>query len=113
MIFKYSIDKNLEDYEKLNEILKLMKTFIEYQNGYLVDNIELLTVKLCNLTNLSFDETNPQCYEFTRQLFDLCKTLILCDNVKFPVEKIRFLTCKHLNPKLSKNLRHVLNLIIF
>ncbi len=92
---KYSIEINLQDFSKLHELLILMKTFVEYQNGYLISNIDLLINKLCLLTSLPFDPSNKENCELIRQLFDLCRTLILSENVKFPIEKIRLLICKY------------------
>jgi hypothetical protein len=100
----FAIEENARDFSKLNAILGLVKTFVEYQNGYLISNLDSMINKLCLLTSLAFEVSNTENLEFVRQLFDLCKILVLAENVKFPIDKIRLLISQLYQEKFELNL---------
>lgn len=91
-IFKHIIDHNKDNINKQQSILLLIKTFISYQNGYLVDNVDLLVDKLCQLLNNSNDKDN----RFINELFNLSKLILLSSNIKFTIDKIRYFLGKYL-----------------
>ena len=88
MQFKNIIDKNAENIPKQCSILLLIKTFISYQSGYLVNNLNLLVDKLCKLSEANND---PQ---LVKELVETSKLLLICENIKFPIDKIRMLISK-------------------
>jgi hypothetical protein len=65
-----------------------MQTFITYQNGYLVNDLNLLVDKLCKLSENNSDS------KVVKELIETSKLLLISENVKFPIDRIRLLTCK-------------------
>ena len=66
----------------------LIRTFISYQSGYLVNDLNLLVDKLCKLSDNN-NESNV-----VKERLDTSKLLLMSENVKFPIDKIRLLISK-------------------
>ncbi len=74
--------------EKICSILMLIRTFISYQSGYLVNDLNQLVDKLCKLSENN-NESNV-----VRELLETSELLLMSENVKFPIDKIRLLISK-------------------
>ncbi len=77
----------MENVEKICSILILIRTFISFQSGYLDDLIQLVD-KLCKLSENNNDSN------VVRELLETSELLLMSENVKFPIDKIRLLISK-------------------
>jgi hypothetical protein len=73
----------------------LIRTFISYQSGYLVNDLNQLVDKLCKLSENN-NESNV-----AKELLETSELLLMSENVKFPIDKIRLLISKLLFPLKS------------
>jgi len=74
--------------EKICSILILTRTFISYQSGYLVNDLNQLVDKLCKLS----ENTNDS--NAVRKLLETSELLLMSENVEFPIDIIRLLISK-------------------
>ena len=74
--------------EKICSILILIRAFISYQSGYLVNNLNQLVDKLCKLSENN-NESNV-----VKELLETSELLLMSENVKFSIDKIRLLISK-------------------
>jgi hypothetical protein len=74
--------------EKICSILILTRTFISYQSGYLVNDLNQLVDKLCKLS----ENTNDS--NAVRKLLETSELLLMSENAEFPIDKIRLLISK-------------------
>jgi hypothetical protein len=73
----------------------LIRTFISYQSGYLVNDLNQLVDKLCKLSENN-NESNV-----VKELLETSELLLMSENVKFSIDKIRLLISKLLFPLKS------------
>ena len=78
----------MENVEKICSILILIRTFISYQSGYLVNDLNKLVDILCKLS-----ENNNDC-NAVRELLETSELLLMSENAEFPIDKIRLLISK-------------------
>jgi hypothetical protein len=74
--------------EKICSILILTRTFISYQSGYLVNDLNQLVDKLCKLSGNTNDSNA------VRKLLETLELLLMSENVEFPIDIIRLLIRK-------------------
>jgi hypothetical protein len=78
----------VENVEKICSILILIRTFISYQSGYLVNDLNKLVDKLCKLSENNNDSNA------VRELLETSESLLMSENVEFSNDKIRLLISK-------------------
>ena len=78
----------MENVEKICSILILIRTFISYQSGYLVNDLNKLVDKLCKLSE-NYNDSNA-----VRELLETSESLLMSENVEFSNDKIRLLISK-------------------
>ena len=78
----------MENVEKICSILILIRTFISVQSGYLVNDLNQLVDKLCKLSENNNDSN------VVRELLETSELLLMSENVKFSIDKIRLIISK-------------------
>jgi hypothetical protein len=81
----------VENVEKICSILILIRTFISYQSGYLVNDLNKLVDKLCKLSE-NYNDSNA-----VRELLETSESLFMSQNVEFSNDKIRLIIIQLIN----------------
>jgi hypothetical protein len=81
----------VENVAKICSILILIRTFISYQSGYLVNDLNKLVDKLCKLSE-NYNDSNA-----VRELLETSESLFMSQNVEFSNDKIRLIIIQLIN----------------
>jgi hypothetical protein len=91
-LLKAAIDKNLENYKKLNYVLELMHIFLQQKNCFLISDLDLLIINLVKVSNLNQKQNDDNIFHnLTSSFMKIGEIILLSENVKFSIEKANIL----------------------